>query len=196
MASFRSLILRCLSDDAEHPRSRASNSRDRRYCCAGVRVIEKARGRATAAAIVASAFLFNRSVSPCAFPRVANLLSECLLFREQFLRAPAFVERTAGCVRFRIDAGAATLTSESSCVGRRAVRSDVQGKAALRGPGQPPLEKSVPARDMPSEGCLFERRHPNSAGTAASGRKILAKQAKRFGQQTGRDQLIPGRLER
>ena len=52
MASFLSLILRCLSDDAEHPRSRASNSRERRYCCAGVRVMENARGRATAAAIV------------------------------------------------------------------------------------------------------------------------------------------------
>ena len=52
MASFLSVILRCLSDDAEQPRSRASSKRLRLYCCAGVRVMENARGRATAAAIV------------------------------------------------------------------------------------------------------------------------------------------------
>ena len=72
MASFLSVILRCLSDDAEQPRSRASNSRLRRYCCAGVRVIENARGRATNAAIV----FFASSVSPF---RVTALAANLLL---------------------------------------------------------------------------------------------------------------------
>ena len=71
MASFLSLILRCLSEEAEQPRSNASSKRLRRYCCAGVRVIEKARGRATNAAIVfvASSALVGR---PSAL--AANLL--------------------------------------------------------------------------------------------------------------------------
>ena len=71
MASFLSVILRCVSDDAEQPRSRASSKRLRRYCCAGVLVIENARGRATAAAIV---FVASSGLTGRASALATNLL--------------------------------------------------------------------------------------------------------------------------
>ena len=52
MASFLSVILRCLSDDAEQPRSRASNSGFACLLRGRPLVMENARGRATNAAIV------------------------------------------------------------------------------------------------------------------------------------------------
>ena len=96
-----------------------------------------------------------------------HLLSECLLFREQFLRGPAFVERTASCVRYRIDAGAATLTSESSCrPSRGAVRCARQsGSERARSAGlskQAYLRATRPPKVANSHKETLERAAPSS----------------------------------
>ena len=177
--------------------TRSSRGRGRRgagFAGTAARASASWRTRAGARPTRTSCFSFQLRSRARVPHVVANLLSESLLFSSFYALLRSWSGQLAASVSESMQVP--LPSNRRVLVSAVAVRSDVQGKAALRGPGQPPLEKSVPARDMPSEGCLFERRHPNSAGTAASGRKILAKQAKRFGQQTGRDQLIPGRLER